>query len=216
MHLPAKDSSYCHQTLPTGIHPIIPAIDTLSSFRNQFDQIPWATGSIKIYPAKEGAYRHRCSEDDGEPGWRVMRSSKGSWRPVAWRVEAVEGPEAVGARPRSPTTEELACHRRAGAGRGAPGACVVGARGPRAGRRAPRAGVGGRGTGGGAGSVGSGGNPRQPDGVGGRRPPRRWLPCATLQFILGIICRGGSWSNRPYKYIFRGGSWSNRPYKYFF
>ena len=97
MHLPAKDSSYCHQTLPTGIHPIIPAIDTLSSFRNQFDQIPWATGSIKIYPAKEGAYRHRCSEDDGEPEWRVMRSSKGSWRPVAWRVEAVEGPEAVGA-----------------------------------------------------------------------------------------------------------------------
>jgi len=78
MQLPAKDSSYCHQTLPAGIHPIIPAIDTLSSFRNQFDQIPWATGSIKIYPAKEGAYRHRCSEDDGEPEWRVMRSSKGS------------------------------------------------------------------------------------------------------------------------------------------
>jgi len=65
---------------------------------------------------------------------------------VAWRVEAVEGPEAVGARPRSPTTEELACHRRAGAGRGAPGACVVGARGrtPSAGRRAPGAGVSGR------------------------------------------------------------------------
>ena len=172
MHLPAKDSSYCHQTLPTGIHPIIPAIDTLSSFRNQFDQIPWATGSIKIYPAKEGAYRHRCSEDDGEPEWRVMRSSKGSWRPVAWRVEAVEGPEAVGARPRSPTAEELARRRRAGAGRRGPGAGRRepassarggGRQGPGAGRRAPRAGVGGRGTG--------GGNPRrgQPDGVGGRR-----------------------------------------------
>ena len=178
MHLPAKDSSYCQQTLPTGIHPIIPAIDTLSSFRNQFDQIPWATGSIKIYPAKEGAYRHRCSEDDGEPEWRVMRSSKGSWRPVAWRVEAVEGPEAVGARPRSPTAEELARRRRAGAGRRGPGAGRRepassarggGRQGPGAGRRAPRAGVGGRGTGGGAGSVGSGGNPRQPDGVGGRR-----------------------------------------------
>jgi len=155
MHLPAKDSSYCHQTLPTGIHPIIPAIDTLSSFRNQFDQIPWATGSIKIYPAKEGAYRHRCSEDDGEPEWRVMRSSKGSWRPVAWRVEAVEGPEAVGARPRSPTAEELARRRRAGAGRGAPRACVVGVRGQDVGGRARgagslrrrRAGAGARGRG---------------------------------------------------------------------
>ena len=40
-------------------------------------------------------------------------------------------------------------------------------------------------------------------------------PVRYLLFILGTICRGGSWSSRPYKCIFRGGSWSNRPYKYF-
>ena len=78
MQLPAKDSSYCHQTLPVGIHPIIPAIDTLSSFRNQFDQIPTVTGSIEIYLAEAGAYQHRCSENSDEPQWRVMSSSKGS------------------------------------------------------------------------------------------------------------------------------------------
>ena len=78
---------------------------------------------------------------------------------MAWRVEAVEGPEAVGARPRSPTAEELARRRRAGAGRRGPGAGRRepassarggGRQGPGAGRRAPRAGVGGRGTGGAA------------------------------------------------------------------
>ena len=45
-----------------------------------------------------------------------------------------------------------------------------------------------------------------------RAPKWRQHPCA-LGFIEGMICRGGSWSSRPYKCICRGGSRSSRPYK---
>ncbi|XP_066324025.1 glycine-rich RNA-binding protein GRP2A-like [Miscanthus floridulus] len=112
------------------------------------------------------------------------RRSRRRWRAGARRgalracVVGVRGQDIGG---RAWGAESLR-RRRAGAGRRGPGAGRRepassarggGRQGPGAGRRAPRAGVGGRGTGGGAGSVGSGGNPRQPDGVGGRRPPRR-------------------------------------------